>query len=288
MVNKSPKKPVKRRAVEERPLARNWRDRLFKIIYHADTPAGKLFDVLLIVFIIASVLVIILDSVDWLHDRYGHLFYALEWFFTLTFTAEYILRLISIRRPLRYMFSFFGIIDLLSILPTYLGLFIDGAHNLLVIRILRILRIFRVLKLVRYTQQAQLLMTAVAGSRHKIAVFFFFISTVLVIFGSLMYVVEGPEHGFSNIPAGIYWAIVTLTTVGYGDIAPQTVPGRVIASLIMLTGYSIIAVPTGIFTSELNRAVKKRKKRDARTCPTCSLTGHEHDAVYCRQCGELL
>ncbi len=273
---------------EERPKARNWRDTLFKIIYHADTPAGKLFDVLLIVFILASVLVIILDSVDWLHQKYGPIFYALEWFFTIVFTIEFILRLISIRRPLRYAFSFFGIIDLLSIIPTYLGLFVDGAHNLLVIRILRILRIFRVLKLVRYTQQAQVLMKAVAGSRHKIAVFFFFISTVLVIFGSLMYVVEGPEHGFSNIPAGIYWAIVTLTTVGYGDIAPQTVPGRFIASLIMLTGYSIIAVPTGIFTSELNRAVKKKRKRDQRTCSTCALTGHDRDAVYCRKCGHQL
>ena len=273
---------------EERPKARNWRDTLFKIIYHADTPAGKLFDVLLIVFITASVLVIILDSVDELHLRYGRIFYALEWFFTITFTIEYVVRLISIRRPIRYVFSFFGVIDLLSIIPTYLGLFVDGAHNLLVIRILRILRVFRVLKLVRYTQQAQLLITAVSGSRHKIAVFFFFITTVLVIFGSLMYVVEGPEHGFSNIPAGIYWAIVTLTTVGYGDIAPQTIPGRIIASLIMLTGYSIIAVPTGIFTSELNRAVKKRKKRDLRTCTTCALSGHERDAVYCRKCGHQL
>ncbi len=273
---------------EERPKARNWRDTLFKVIYHADTPAGKLFDILLIVFIMASVLVIILDSVDWMHQAYGRIFYVLEWFFTIVFTIEYFLRLISIRRPVRYFFSFFGIIDLLSIIPTYLGLFVDGAHNLLVIRILRILRIFRVLKLVRYTQQAQLLMSAVAGSRHKIAVFFFFILTVLIIFGSLMYVVEGPNNGFSNIPAGIYWAIVTLTTVGYGDITPQTIPGRVIASLIMLTGYSIIAVPTGIFTSELHRAVKKTRKRDTRTCTTCALTGHQRDAVYCRKCGHQL
>lgn len=273
---------------KKKPEKRNWRDTLYKIIYHADTPAGKLFDILLIVFIIASVLVIMFDSVGWLHQKYGEIFYFVEWFFTLIFTIEYILRLVSTRHPVRYFFSFFGIIDLLSIIPTYLGLFVDGAHNLLVIRILRILRIFRVLKLVRYTQQAQLLMSAVAGSRHKIAVFFFFITTVLVVFGSLMYVLEGPENGFDNIPAGIYWAIVTLTTVGYGDIVPQTAPGRFVASLIMLTGYSIIAVPTGIFTSELGRAVKKQKQRDQRTCTTCALVGHTHDALYCRKCGHQL
>ncbi|HHL32026.1 MAG TPA: ion transporter, partial [Oceanospirillales bacterium] len=269
---------------EEKSHRKNWRSKIFKIIYHADTPAGKWFDLLLIIFIVLSVLTIILDSVGQLHVSYGHLFYILEWFFTIVFTFEFIIRLISIRRPLRYVFSFFGVVDILSILPTYLSLFFIGAQHLLVIRILRILRVFRILKLVRYTAEAQMLTKALSNSRHKIFVFFFFIITVLIIFGSIMYLVEGPNHGFNSIPAGIYWAVVTLTTVGYGDIAPQTVFGRMIASLIMLTGYSIIAVPTGIFAAEFNKETK-RIRDNARICSTCNLKGHTRNAVYCRRCG---
>ena len=264
-----------------------WRKDIFKIIYHSDTPAGKWFDILLIVFIVLSVLTIILDSVNQLHLDYSKIFLILEWFFTIAFTLEYILRLISIDKPSKYIFSFFGIVDILSILPTYLSLFFIGAQHLLVIRILRILRVFRILKLVQYTHQAQILTNSVKNSRHKIFVFFFFIITILIIFGSLMYLIEGPENGFYSIPHGIYWAVVTLTTVGYGDIAPHTVLGRMVASLIMLTGYSVIAVPTGIFTSELSKEV--RRTRDiSRLCNTCNLKGHTQAAVYCRRCGETL
>lgn len=272
---------------EESVTKSEWRSKVFKIIYHADTPAGKWFDILLIVFIVFSVLTIILDSVLELHLKYGELFYVLEWFFTIIFTFEYILRLISIKSPVRYMFSFFGIVDILSIIPTYLSLFFVGTQQLLVIRILRILRVFRILKLIQYTQQAQILTNAVKNSRHKIFVFFFFIATVLIIFGSMMYLIEGSENGFTSIPHGIYWAVVTLTTVGYGDIAPHTVLGRFVASFIMLTGYSIIAVPTGIFAAELNKETIKNRKL-SRLCNTCNLRGHTKGAIFCRRCGEEL
>lgn len=274
-------------SIEQSANKSNWRDKLFKIIYHADTLAGKWFDILLIVFILLSVLTIILDSVLTLHLAYGEFFYLIEWFFTVVFTLEYLLRLISIKSPLRYMFSFFGIVDILSILPTYLSLFFIGTQQLLVIRILRILRVFRILKLVQFTHQAEILRNAIRNSRIKITVFLFFIMTILVIFGSLMYLIEGPENGFYSIPHGIYWAVVTLTTVGYGDIAPMTVLGRIVASFIMLTGYSIIAVPTGIFAAELNRE-SKRNRQLSRICHTCDLRGHTKAALYCRNCGNLL
>jgi voltage-gated potassium channel len=265
----------------------NWRSKIFKIIYHADTPAGKWFDIVLIVFILLSVLIIILDSVEKLHINHGELFYILEWFFTVVFTLEYILRLISIRNPVKYAFSFFGIVDILSILPTYLSMFFVGAQSLLVIRILRVLRIFRILKLVHYSEQMQTLTRAVSNSRHKLFVFFFFIVTVLVIFGSVMYLIEGPENNFHSIPHGIYWAVVTMTTVGYGDIAPQTVLGRSVASLVMLTGFSMIAIPTGIFASELNKENRKNRKL-SRKCDACGLVGHTQAANYCRSCGDHL
>jgi len=269
------------------PSKQNWRNNIFKVIYHADTPAGKWFDILLIAFIVFSVLIIVLDSVTQIHLDYGEFFYILEWFFTIAFTLEYILRLISIKKPIGYIFSFFGVVDILSILPTYLSLFFVGTQSLLVIRILRILRIFRILKLVQYTDQTELLMTAIHNSRHKIFVFFFFILTVLVIFGSMMYLIEGPENGFTSIPHGIYWAVVTLTTVGYGDIAPHTVLGRAVASFIMLTGFSIIAIPTGIFTAEINK-ITKRSRKYSRRCEACGLRGHTANANYCRRCGEEL
>ena len=273
--------------IEETFNKDGWRSKIFKIIYHADTPTGKWFDIMLIVFILLSVLTIILDSVEKLHVDYGELFYVLEWFFTIVFTLEYILRLICIRKPIKYVFSFFGIVDVLSILPTYLSMFFVGAQSLLVLRILRVLRIFRILKLVHYSEQMQTLTRAVSNSRHKLLVFFFFIATVLVIFGSIMYLIEGPENGFTSIPHGIYWAVVTLTTVGYGDIAPHTVLGRGVASLIMLTGFSIIAIPTGIFASELNKENRKSRKL-SRKCEACGLVGHTENANYCRKCGEHL
>ncbi|MCF6288191.1 MAG: ion transporter [Proteobacteria bacterium] len=272
---------------ENTPGTKAWQAKIFKIIYHADTPAGKWFDIVLIVFIILSVLTVILDSVNELNFNYGKLLKYAEWFFTIIFTIEYILRLISIKKPMSYVFSFFGIVDILSILPSYLAYFFVGAQQLLVIRVLRILRVFRVLKLVQYTHQAQLLTNSIKNSRHKIVVFFFFIFTVLIIFGSVMYLIEGSENGFTSIPHGIYWAVVTLTTVGYGDIAPHTVLGRMVASLIMLTGYSVIAVPTGIFTAELSKEVKRTRDL-ARLCKTCNLRGHTQRAVFCRRCGETL
>jgi voltage-gated potassium channel len=269
------------------PGKQKWRAKIFEVIYHADTRAGKWFDIMLIIFIILSVLTIILDSVNQLHLEYGRFFYSLEWFFTIVFTIEYILRLVSTRNPIKYTFSFFGIVDILSILPTYLSMFFVGAQSLLVIRILRVLRIFRILKLVHYSEQMQTLTRAIKNSRHKLFVFFFFIITVLVIFGSIMYLIEGPENGFSSIPHGIYWAVVTLTTVGYGDIAPHTVLGRGVASLIMLTGFSIIAIPTGIFAAELNKEASRNRKL-SRICEACGLVGHTKSAVYCRRCGEKL
>lgn len=269
------------------PGKHKWRAKIFEIIYHADTPAGKWFDIMLIVFIIISVLTIILDSVNQLHIEFGQVFYSFEWFFTIVFTLEYVLRLVSTRNPIRYAFSFFGIVDILSILPTYLSLFFVGAQSLLVIRILRVLRIFRILKLVHYSEQMQTLTRAIRNSRHKLFVFFFFIITVLVIFGSIMYLIEGPQNGFTSIPHGIYWAVVTLTTVGYGDIAPHTVLGRGVASLIMLTGFSIIAIPTGIFAAELNKEASRNRKL-SRNCEACGLVGHTQSANYCRRCGEEL
>lgn len=265
----------------------DWRSKLFKIIYHADTPAGKWFDIFLIFAIVISVFTIILDSVAELHIEYGEIFRVLEWFFTILFTLEYLLRIICIRRPERYIFSFFGIVDLLSIIPTYLSLFIVGAQHLLVIRVLRILRVFRILKLLKFTEEAQILVRSLKNSRYKIFVFFLFVLTVLTIFGSIMYLIEGPENGFTSIPTGIYWAVVTLTTVGYGDVAPMTIPGRMVASMIMLTGYSIIAVPTGIFAAEINKEVKRGRSL-LRVCTTCNLKGHTKNANFCRRCGEQL
>ncbi|MEN8260181.1 MAG: ion transporter [Pseudomonadota bacterium] len=262
------------------------RGRLYRIIYEANTPAGKWFDILLICFILLSVVVVMLDSIASLQSEYGIYFYGLEWFFTVLFTVEYLLRIFSIQRPALYIFSFFGIVDFLAIVPTYLGLLVAGAQYLLVIRVLRILRIFRILKLAHYISQINVLLRAVMGSRQKITVFLFFISTIIVIFGSLMYLIEGPENGFTSIPRSIYWAIITLTTVGYGDITPKTDLGQALASLVMITGYSIIAVPTGIFTAELSNAM--RKQVQDRRCPGCKKTGHEADASYCDSCGAKL
>jgi voltage-gated potassium channel len=263
-----------------------WRERLHQIIFEADTPAGKTFDVILFVNIGLSVLVVILDSVGHIRARYGPLLTSLEWYFTVLFTIEYVLRLVSIRRPLRYAFSFFGVVDLLSILPTYLSLFVPGAEYLLVIRILRLLRIFRVLKLSEYLRESSVLGQALWASRRKISVFLLTVLTLVVIIGALMYVVEGEANGFTDIPVSIYWAIVTLTTVGYGDLAPRTALGQMLASLVMLLGYGIIAVPTGIVTLELSRAASPVVTTQA--CPVCGAEGHDVDAAFCKYCGGQL
>ena len=262
------------------------RARLHEIIFEADTPAGKLFDVLLIVSIILSVIMVMLDSVGSIRASYGRLLYFGEWFFTILFTIEYLLRLYSVGRPAAYATSFFGIIDLLAVLPTYLSIFFPGTQYFLIIRILRVLRIFRVLKLVQYLGEARMISQALRASRRKITVFLFGVLTVVVIFGALMYLIEDPDSGFTSIPQSIYWTIVTLTTVGYGDISPQTVLGQTIASLIMIIGYGIIAVPTGIVTAELSQFYKKSISTQA--CPECSAEGHDKDAVFCKFCGSQL
>lgn len=263
-----------------------WRQNLYKIIYHANTPAGKWFDILLIICILLSVVSVMLGSVIHINNQYGSWLHNLEWFFTGLFSIEYLLRILCIRKPAKYIFSFYGIVDLLSIAPTYLSLFFAGTSFFLVIRVLRLLRIFRILKLVQYVGQINILMRAVFSSRQKIIVFLFFVCTMVVIFGSTMYLIEGPDNGFTSIPRSIYWAIVTLTTVGYGDISPKTDLGQGVAALVMILGYSIIAVPTGIFTAELAQAIRVDETR--RLCPSCGKKGHESLAVYCNICGEKL
>ncbi len=263
-----------------------WRRKLREIIFEADTPAGKWFDIILIMSILISVLVVMLDSVSSLKLRHGQLFYYLEWFFTILFTIEYVFRLIVVIKPMRYAVSFYGIVDLLAILPTYLSLIFPGSHYLTVIRIIRVLRIFRVLKLVQYISEAKQLRKALAASRRKITVFLFTVLILVVILGSLMYTIEGEANGFTSIPRSIYWAIVTLTTVGYGDISPKTGLGQTLAAMIMILGYSIIAVPTGIVTVEISRA--KQSSQTMQACPKCSAEDHDEDAVYCKYCGAKL
>ena len=264
------------------PKRAPWRKILYAVIFEAETPVGKWFDILLILSIIASVLAVMLDSVSSINRQHGSLLSALEWFFTIGFTIEYILRLACVGRPFLYATSFFGIVDLLAIIPTYISLFVPGSQYLLVVRILRILRIFRVLKLVQYMGEAFLLMKALRASSRKITVFLFTVLTLVVIFGSLMYLIEGAQNGFTSIPRSIYWAIVTLTTVGYGDISPQTNMGQMLAACIMILGYSIIAVPTGIVTVELSHVSSRKQMR---SCKECSAEGHDADAVFCKYCG---
>jgi voltage-gated potassium channel len=263
-----------------------WRQKLFEIIFEADTPAGKWFDIVLIICILLSVIVVMLDSVGSVRAEYGQLLYAIEWFFTVLFTVEYVFRLFCVGRPIRYAVSFFGIIDLMAILPTYMSLLFFGSRYLSVVRILRVLRIFRILKLGHHTKEAAVLKKALYASRRKIIVFLFVVLTLVVIIGALMYVIEGRQNDFTSIPRSIYWAIVTLTTVGYGDISPETAPGQFLAAIVMILGYSIIAVPTGIVTVELSQAHKEQSNTQA--CPNCSAEGHDSDAKYCKFCGTRL
>ena len=264
----------------------DWQKKIYTVIFEADTPAGKLFDVILIVSILLSVMAVMLDSVVAFHQQYGDLLYGIEWFFTILFSIEYALRLICVGDKRKYIFSFYGIIDLLAIIPTYLSVIFPGSQYLLVIRSLRILRIFRVLKLVQYVDEVELLKGALKNSARKILVFLFAVLTIVTIMGSLLYMIEGAENGFTSIPRSVYWAIVTLTTVGFGDIAPQTGLGQALASLIMITGYGVIAVPTGIVTYDMAQSVKDRL--DIRRCSVCKKERHDVKANYCDRCGHEL
>ncbi len=260
---------------------------MFRIIFEAETPVGRLFDIVLLWTIIVSVVAVVLESVDSVSARFGPALIFLEWVFTVLFTVEYGLRLYCVRQPREYATSFLGIIDLLAVLPTYLSTFVlPGASSLLVIRALRLLRVFRVLKLAHLLDEYTILLKSLRASLHKMAVFLLCILTLVVISGTVMYLIEGGDHGFTSIPRSVYWAIVTMTTVGYGDIAPQTVLGQVVASAIMMMGYTIIVVPTGIFSVELHRTIHRRESTTV--CPACTREGHAVDSSYCRFCGEPL
>jgi len=257
------------------------------IIFEADTPAGKLFDIVLLFLILFSVVLVMLESVSWIGEDYAELLYQLEWGITALFSLEYIARLLVVKKPWRYVSSFFGIIDLLSILPMYISFFFVGTTSLVALRALRLLRVFRILKLSRYIGESNFLIAALWASRAKIGVFLFAVIILCIIFGTIMYLVEGEVNGFTSIPRGIYWCIVTLTTVGYGDIAPVTPLGRFIASIIMIMGYGIIAVPTGIVTSEMTQQYQN-PDTNTQACPNCITETHLDDAIYCHNCGHKL
>lgn len=263
-----------------------FRERCRRIIFYSTRWEEKLFDVLLILAIATSVVIVMLESVEGIRAQHGQLLYSLEWVFTILFTLEYAVRIYVTRKPWQYIFSTFGIVDLLSILPTYIDLLYPGAHYLMLFRALRVLRIFRVLKMVQYVGEANLLYRAMWASARKIVVFVMSVITLVLILGSIMYLIEGPEHGFTSIPKSVYWAIVTLTTVGYGDISPQTPLGQMFASFIMIIGYGVIAVPTGIVTAEITLA--SRADRKNLKCSECGETDHRAQANYCRICGKHL
>jgi len=264
---------------------RKLKEKLYEVIFEADTRAGKIFDVLLLAVILFSVILVLLESEPGIRKHYHQIFVLLEWIITGIFTVEYIIRILIVRKPWRYLFSFYGIIDFLSIIPTYLGLFIVSYQSLLVIRAIRLLRIFRIFKLPRYTAAGRSLMRAIWNSREKISVFIFFITILVVVTGAIMYLVEGEEGGFRSIPVSIYWAIVTMTTVGYGDISPITPLGQFLASMVMIMGYAIIAVPTGIVTAEM---IKPSVHKNTQVCPECMFDKHDDDALFCKKCGSEL
>ena len=271
------------------PAGSSPRERVWRIIFLSDTKAGQIFDIVLLVLIGVSVGVVMLESVASLRAEYGVQFLILEWFFTLIFTVEYVVRLAVVRQKRKYALSFFGIVDLLSILPTYVAIFLTGTQYLMVIRILRLLRMFRVLKMAHHFGQANVLVKALRSSAPKISVFLFFILTLVAVEGTLMYLVEGTHNpGFSSIPQSIYWAIVTITTVGYGDVAPLTVLGKVLSSIIMLSGFAIIAVPAGIVTAEIGEGIIKKIGMDSRKCDECGWKGHDPAAHFCKHCGNKL
>lgn len=265
-----------------------WRLALYRLIFESDTRAGRLFDLTLIWAIVASIVVVVADSVHDLNARFGTLFAALEWAFTLLFSAEYAARLLCVRRPLRYAFSAFGLIDLLAVLPTWLALFMPALHALIDVRVLRLLRIFRVLKMGAYVAEYSALGAALSASRRKILVFLSFVLMVVLVMGTVMYVVEGPDNGFHDIPTAIYWAVTTMTTVGFGDIAPRTALGRFIAGAMMLVGWGILAVPTGIVSAEFTAQRAARRLATGRRCAACGSEGHDEHARFCRDCGAPL
>ncbi|MDC0713394.1 ion transporter [Stigmatella sp. ncwal1] len=273
------------RPSEQSPVG-GLRARLHTIIFEADTPAGKAFDLALLGAIVLSVGAVMLESVAQVRTRFGHALHVAEWAFTLLFAGEYVLRLVAVRRPLDYARSFFGIVDLMALLPSFLSVLLPGAQTLLVVRVLRLLRVFRILKLGHLLGQAEVLLTALRASRPKITVFLGTVLTIDIIMGAVMYMVEGEENGFDNIPRSMYWAIVTMTTVGFGDITPKTVYGQLIASVLMVMGYGIIAVPTGIVSVELAAATRQRP--DTQACPGCGTQGHDLDARFCKRCGTAL
>ena len=265
----------------------SWRHRLHEIIYEADTKKGKLFDIILLIAIIASIIFVMLESVKSFDEKFYEFLNIAEWVITILFSIEYILRIISIKKPFKYSFSFYGIIDLLSTIPKYLSFVLVGSHNLAALRALRLLRIFRILKLARYVGASNRLIIALRTSKAKIAVFLFFVVIVCIILGTIMYMVEGEENGFTSIPRSVYWAIVTLTTVGFGDIAPNTPLGQLIASVIMILGYSIIAIPTGIVSAEINKMTHD-DDTNTQACPNCLKDHHKENAIYCYNCGSVL
>ncbi len=271
---------------EASPERRGWRYRVHEVIFEADTRAGKAFDVFLLWAILLSVAVVLLESVPFIREVHGTALRAAEWTFTILFSIEYVLRLLSVGRPSGYALSTYGIIDLLAIAPTYVSLVFPGAHSFLVIRALRLLRVFRVLKLARFLGEARQLRAALWASLRKVTVFLITVLALVVIIGAIIYLIEGEEHGFTSIPTSIYWAIVTMTTVGYGDLVPQTVFGKLLASAVMIIGYAIIAVPTGIVSVEL--AYAKRSSISTQACLQCSREGHDDDAEHCKYCGAAL
>lgn len=276
----------KQALAEEKPVGPGWRARWHEVIFEADTPAGRHFDLLLLALILLSVLAVCLESVREIREEYGAALRAAEWVITGLFTVEFAARLVTVRRPLRYVASFYGLVDLLAILPTYLSLMIPGSQSLQVIRALRLLRLFRILKLTHFVGEAKLLHAAMRASMRKITVFLGVVLTTVLIAGAIMYVLEGDEHGFTSIPTAVYWAVVTMSTVGYGDIVPHTAAGRLVASVLMIMGYAIIAVPTGIVTVELGTAT--RHANNTQACPACGAEGHDNDARHCKHCGAKL
>jgi voltage-gated potassium channel len=269
----------------ERPALRPWQQRLHEVIFEADSAGGKAFDVVLLIAILLSIAVVMLESIADVRQHWGRELLIAEWIFTFLFTAEYALRLVCVARAHRYALSFFGLVDLLAILPAYLSLVFAGSQSLIVIRALRLLRVFRIFKLGHFLYEARTLIQAARATSTKVIVFMFTVMTIVLIMGSAMYLIEGPEHGFTSIPRAIYWAIVTMTTVGYGDLAPSTILGQTLAAAAMIIGYCIIAVPTGIFSFEF---VSAMQNISTQACGHCSQEGHDHDAVYCKYCGEKL
>lgn len=265
----------------------NWRSRLHEIIYEVDTPLGKLFDVTLLILIVLSVIFVMLESVETIDARIHEFLYIGEWVITIFFTFEYIARIITVKKPFKYIFSFYGIIDFLSTIPLYLSFILSGSSYLLTVRALRLLRIFRILKITRYVGESNKLKRALLHSRAKIFIFLFAVLIISIISGTIMYLVEGEEHGFSSIPHSVYWCIVTLTTVGYGDISPATPLGQFIASIIMIMGYGIIAVPTGIVTAEYTRA-EREVHLNTHVCENCHESEHADGSKYCHKCGHAL